>query len=93
MICIPPNIFRVINSRRMRWEGHVARIGDRGVYRCLVGKHGRKRSLERPRSRRENVIKMDLPEVGCGGMDWIDLVQDRERWRARVKEVMKLRVP
>jgi len=78
----------------MRWEGHVARIGDRrGVYRCLEEKHGRKRPLESPRSRRENDIKMDFQKVGCGGMDWIDLVQDRDKRRARVKAVMKFQVP
>ena len=63
-----PNIVWVIKSRRMRWAGHVARIGEkRGVYRVLVGKPEGKRPLGRPRSRWENNIKMDLQEVGCGG--------------------------
>jgi len=62
----------------MRWAGHVARLGERkGVYRVLVGKPEGKRPLERPRGRWEDNIKMDLQEVGCGGMDWIELAQDR----------------
>jgi len=65
-----PNIVRAIKSRRMRWEGHVARMGERrGVYRFLVGKPEGKRPLGRPRCRWEDNIKMDLEEVGCGGMD------------------------
>ena len=89
-----PNILRVITPRRMRWAGHVARMGERrGVYRVLVGKPEGKRSLGRPKRRWEDNIKMDLQEVGCGGMDWIELVQDRERWRALVNAVMKLGVP
>jgi hypothetical protein len=73
MICTPqPIIVRVIKSRRMRWAGHVARMGDRRcVYRVLVGKRERKRPLERFRRRWEDNIKVDLQEVGCGGMDWI----------------------
>jgi len=68
------NIVRVIKSRRMRWAGHVARIGERkGVYRVLVGKPEGKRPLGRPRCRWEDNIKIDLQEVGCGGMDWIEL--------------------
>ena len=65
-----PNIVRVNNSRRMRWTGHVARMGERrGLYRVLVGKPEGKRSLSRPRCRWEDNIKMDLQEVGCGSMD------------------------
>ena len=64
----------------MRWAGHVARMRERrGVYRVLVGKHEGKRPLTRPRRRWENNIKMDLHEVGCGGADWIELAQDRNR--------------
>jgi len=77
----------------MRWAGHVARMGEgRGVYRVLVGKTEGKRPLVRPRRRWEDNIKMDLQEVGCGGMDWIELAQDRDRWRALVKAIMNLRV-
>jgi hypothetical protein len=69
-----PNIVRVIKSRRMRCAGHVARMEERrGVYRVLVGKLEGKRPLGRPRRRWEDNIKMDLQEVGCGVMDWIDL--------------------
>jgi hypothetical protein len=75
-----PNIVQVIKSRRMRWAGHVARMGEgRGVYRVLVGKPGGKRPLGRPRCRWEDNIKMDLQEEGCGDMDWMELAQDRER--------------
>ena len=71
-----PNIVRVVKSRRMRWAGHVARMGeDRGVHRVLVGKPEGKRPLERPRRRWEDNIKMDLQEMGCDCMDSIDLAQ------------------
>ena len=82
-----PNIVRVIKSRRMRWAGHVARMGEgRGVYRILVGKPEGKRPLGRPRRRWEDNIQ----EVGCGGMDWIELAEDRDRWRALANAVMNL---
>ena len=85
---------RVINSRRMRWAGHVAHVGERrDIYRVLVGKPEGKRPLGRPRHRWEHNIKLNLQEVKCKGMDWIDLAQDKERWRALVNVVMNLRVP
>jgi hypothetical protein len=65
----------------------------RGAYRALVGKHKGRRPLGRPRRRWEDNIKMDLREVGWGGMDWINLAQDMDRWRALVNAVMNLRVP
>ena len=90
-----PNIVRVVKSRRMRWAGLVARMGEgKGVYRVLVGKPEGKKPLGRSRRRWEDNIKMDLQEVGCGGCgDWMELVQDRDRWRALVSTVMNLRVP
>ena len=88
-----PNILRVVNSRRMRWVGHVARMGEgRGMHRFLVWKPEGKRPLGRPRRRWEDNIKMDLREVGGGG-DWMELVQDRDRWRALVNTMMNFRVP
>ena len=84
----------VIKSRRMRWAGHVARVGEgRGVYKVLVEKPEGRRPLGRPRCRWENNIKMDLQEVGCGGMNWTELAHDRDRRRALVIAVMDLRVP
>jgi len=77
----------------MRKARHVARMGERrGVYRILVGKPEGKGSLGRPRCRREDNIKMDIQEVGCWGMDWIGLAQDRYRWRVLVSAVMNIRV-
>jgi hypothetical protein len=87
-----PDIRRV-KSRRMRWAGHVARMGEeRKVYKVLVGKPEGKRPLGRPRHRWEDGIRMDLRETGLGGVDWIRLAQDRGRWRAVVCAVMNLRV-
>jgi len=75
-----PNIVRVVKSRRMRWAGHVARMGDdRGVHKMLVGKPEGQRPLGRPRRRLEDNIKMDLQEVGGGRGDWMELAQDRAR--------------
>ena len=93
-LCCSPTIVWVIKSRRIRWAGHVTRIGERrGVYRVLLGKPEGKRRLGRPRRRWKDNIKMDVQELGCGGMDWIDLAQDRDSWRAVVKAVMNPRVP
>ena len=89
-----PSIVRVIKSRRMRWAGHVACMEERrGVHKVLVGKLEGNRSLGRPRRRWDDNIKMDLQEVRCGGMDWIDLAQDRDRWRALENAVMNFLVP
>jgi hypothetical protein len=89
-----PNIIRVIKSRRMRWAGHVARMGEgRRDYRVLIGRPEGKRPLERPRRRREDNIKMDLRELGINGANWIQLAQDRVQWRACVNTVIDIRVP
>ena len=89
-----PNIVRVIKSRRMRWTGHVAHMGEeRGVYRVLVGKPEGKGPLGRPRRRWMDTIRTYLQEVECGYMDWIGLAQDRDTWRTLVSAVMNLRVP
>ena len=89
-----PNIVRVVKSRRMRWVGHVARMGEgRGMNRVLVGKPEGKRPLGRPRRRWEDNIKMDLQEVGGDCGDWMELAQDRERWWALVSTVRNLQVP
>ena len=89
-----PNIKRVIKSRRMRWAGHVACMGEeRGAYRVLVWKPEGKRPLGRPRRRWMDNIGMGHQEVGCEYVDWIGLAQDRDRWRTLVSAVMNLRVP
>jgi hypothetical protein len=87
------NIVRQIKSRRMRWAGHMARIGEeRNVYRILMGKPEGKRPHGMPGRRWENGIRMDLRDIGWGSVDWIQLAQDRDRWRALVTTVMNLRV-
>jgi len=89
MICTP----RVIKSRRMRWVGHVARMGEeRGCIWPWWGNRKRKRPLGRPRRSWLDNIGVDLQEVECGYMDWIGLAQDRDRWRTLVSAVMNLRV-
>jgi hypothetical protein len=89
-----PSIIRIIKSRRMRWAGHVARMGERrNVYRLLVRKPEGKRPLGRPRRRWTDNIKMDLLVIGVNVVDWIGLAQDRYSWKALVNSVMNLRVP
>jgi hypothetical protein len=89
-----PNIVRVIKSRRFRWDGQVACMGEgRPIYRFLVGRPERERPLGRPRGRWEDNIKMDLREMGIDEADLIWLAQDRVHWRAFVSTVMNLRVP
>jgi hypothetical protein len=89
-----PSIIRIIKSRRMRWAGHVARMGEkRNMHRLLVGKPEGKRPLGKPRSRWMDNIKMDLSDIGLSVVDWIGLAQDRYRWRVLVNAVMNLRIP
>jgi hypothetical protein len=84
-----PSIIRIMKARRIRWAGHVARMGERrNAYRLLVGKPEGRKPLGRPRHR-----WVDLVEAGWGDVDWIGLAQDRGRWRALVNAVMNLRVP
>jgi hypothetical protein len=89
-----PSIIRIIKSRRMRWAGHVARMGEkRNAYRLLVGNPEGKRPLGRPRRRWVDNIRMDLGEVGWSDVDSFGLAQDKNRWRAVVNSVLNLRVP
>ena len=89
-----PNIVRVIKWRRLRWAGHVAGMQEgRGVHKVLMGKPEGKIPLGRPRHRWEYNIKIDLEEVGRGFEDWMELAQDRDRWRALVSKVMNFLVP
>jgi hypothetical protein len=85
---------RIMKARRMRWPGHVARMGEkRNAYRLLVGRPGGRRPLGRPRCRWMDNIKMDLVEVECGDVDWMGLAQDRDSWRALVNSVLNPGVP
>jgi hypothetical protein len=89
-----PNIIRLIKSRRMRWMGLVARMGERrGAYRILVERPERRRPLERPRRRWDVNTKMVLDEVGWGCIDWVDLAHDWDGWQAVVNAGMNRRVP
>jgi hypothetical protein len=88
-----PSIIRMVKSRRKRWAGYVARMGEKNAYRLLVGKLEGKRPLGRPRRRWVDNIRMDLVEVGWSDVDWIGLAQDRNRWRTLVNSVLNLRVP
>jgi hypothetical protein len=82
-LCSSPSIIRIIKSRRMRWVGHVARMGEkRNPYRLLVGKPEGRRPLGRPRRRWVDNIRIHLEEVGWGDVDWIGLAKDKNRWRA-----------
>jgi hypothetical protein len=84
----------MIKSRRIRWAGHVARMGEkRNAYRILVGNPEGKRPLGRPGRRWVDNIKMDLREIGCDGMNWIGLTLNRDRWMALVNTAMNPRVP
>jgi len=86
-----PSIGQVIKWRRMRWAGHVARMGEeRGVYKVLLGKPEGKKPLGRPSRRWVDNIRMDLQEVGCGYMDWIGRALDRDRWWMLMSAVMNL---
>ena len=89
-----PNVIRMIKSRKMTWMGQVTRMGDRrGACRILVGRLEGRRPFERPRIGCEDNIKMNLQEVGWGGMGWTDLAWDRDSWQAIVKAAMNIRVP
>jgi hypothetical protein len=89
-----PSIIRIIKSRKMRWAGQVARMGEnRNSYKLLVGRPEGRRPLGRTRRRWVDNIRMDLGEMGSGGVDWIGLAQDRKRWRALVNSVLNFRVP
>jgi hypothetical protein len=86
-----PSIIRIIKSRRMRWAGHAARVGEkRNACRLFVGKPEGKRPLGRPRRRWVNNIKREFGEMGWGDVDWIGLAKDRNRWRALVNSVLNL---
>jgi len=89
-----PNIVRVIKARRLRWVGHMTRMGEgRNVYRALVGRPERMRPLRRPRRRWKDNTKLDLREIGIDGANWIRIAQDRVQWGTFVNTVMNHRVP
>jgi hypothetical protein len=88
-----PITIRIIKSKRMGWAGHIAQMEKKNVHRLLVGKPEGRRLLRKPRCSWVDNIRMDLGEVGWGDVDWIGLVQDRNRWRALVNSVSNLRFP
>ena len=89
-----PNIVRVIQSRRLRWIGHVVRVVEgRSTFKILTGKPTGKRPLGRPRRRWKDNIRMDLEEISINAGNWVDSAQDRNYWRALVNAALKLRVP
>jgi hypothetical protein len=89
-----PSIIKIIKKRRMRWAGHVARMGEkRNAYRLLVGKPEGRRPLGSARRRWMDNIRMDLVKAGWGDVDWIGLAPDRDRWRALVNSVLNLALP
>jgi hypothetical protein len=93
-LCSSPNSIRVIKSRKMRWAVHMELVGNRRrTYRALLGRRGLKRPFGRLERRWGDNIEINLQEVGYEGMNWIDLAQDRYRWRAVASAVMNLRVP
>jgi hypothetical protein len=84
----------VIKSRRLRWAGHVARMEEGRIgFKILTGTPTGKKPLGRPRHRWEDNIRMDLKEIGINKKKWVDLIQDRDYWRALVNAVLNLRVP
>jgi hypothetical protein len=92
--CCSPNIIRKLKSKRMRWAGHVARMKEkRNTYNIVVGKSEGKRLPGRPKRRWVDNIKMDLRDIGWGGMHWIDLAQDRDQWMVLVSTGINFRVP
>jgi hypothetical protein len=91
---VSQSIIRMVKTRRMRLAGHVAQMGEkRNGYSILVGKPEGKRELGRPKRRWEDNIRIDLREIGRGGMDWINLAQDRDQWKALVNTILKLWAP
>ena len=88
-----PNIVRLIKCRRLRWTGHVARMEEgRSAFKILTGNPTGKRPLGRPRRRWEDIIRMDLEEIGISAGNWVDSAQDRDYWRALVNAALNLQV-
>ena len=89
-----PNIVRVIKSRKLTWAGHVARMEEgRSGFKILTGKTTGKLPLGRPRRRWDDIIRMDLDEIGNNARNWVDSAQDRNYWKALVNAALNLRIP